>query len=279
MYRPALFLALITLTCSADQPIPLSGLILDLDASKGLTMEDGDKVSSWRSELPDLPPKDFVKRDEGRKAPGSGRPELRKSIPELKGKPALVFRRQELCCLDEDYFDSLTTGSGNTWIAILAPHVQHAGLANVNSFFGNLRNGEKFEGLWACFNDDNTVWFGARNGITFGRFDANNPQVVGPKLETGKFHLIAGRMASGEGSIPLELFVTNPSPVATSDVPVNPAANPSRMAIGQERDATQHPGHESFDGEIARFLIWNRPLSDKELTRTFAALKTSYGLK
>ena len=30
--------------------------------------------------------------------------------------------------------------------------------------------------------------------------------------------------------------------------------NSSRMAIGQERDAIEHPGKESFDGEIARFL-------------------------
>ena len=47
-------------------------------------------------------------------------------------------------------------------------------------------------------------------------------------------------------------------------VPVNPKANPSKMAVGQERDATNHPGKESFHGEIARFLIFERPLSDKE---------------
>jgi hypothetical protein len=50
------------------------------------------------------------------------------------------------------------------------------------------------------------------------------------------------------------------------------------MAIGQERDATNHPGHESFDGELARFLMWDRPLTDHELEAAFSALKESYGL-
>jgi hypothetical protein len=146
----------------------------------------------------------------------------------------------------------------------------------VNSFFGNLRNGEKYEGVWGCMNDDNTLWWGARNGLTFGRFDANNPQLLGPKLETGKFHLIAGRMAAGGGTVKLELFSNGAKPVATTDFPVNPKANPSRMTIGQERDAIQHPGHESFDGEIARFLIWDRPLEDGELATSMELLRAEY---
>ena len=67
-------------------------------------------------------------------------------------------------------------------------------------------------------------------------------------------------------------------PVASADFPVKAGGNPSRMAIGQERDAIQHPGRESFDGEIARFLIWERPLSDKELEKVMSELRKSYGL-
>jgi hypothetical protein len=52
---------------------------------------------------------------------------------------------------------------------------------------------------------------------------------------------------------------TSRQPVATKPFPVNPAANSSKLAIGQERDATNHPGKESFDGELARFLIYDRP--------------------
>jgi hypothetical protein len=274
-----LSLLLCSAVLAAAEELPAKGLVLDLDASKGLTLEDGDKVAAWRNQVAASPAKDFVKRDEGRKEPGSGRPLLRKGVPELKGMPALVFRQQELVCLDEHAFDGLSNGKGHTWLAIMAVHDQRVGLKDVNSFFGNLRNGEKYEGVWGCLNDDNTLWWGARNGITFGRFDANNPQVLGPKLETGKFHLIAGRMGAGEGTVKLELFSNSAKPAATADFPVNPKANPSRMAVGQERDAIQHPGHESFDGEIARFLIWERPLTDGELAAAMALLQTTYLLK
>jgi len=50
------------------------------------------------------------------------------------------------------------------------------------------------------------------------------------------------------------------------------------MAIGQERDATNHPGHESFDGELARLLMWERPLSNRELEKTLTLLKKTYVL-
>jgi len=218
----------------------------------------------------------FVKRDEGREEQGSGRPTLRPDIPELGGRPALVFLQQELVCMDEDAFDALTTGKGHTWLAVIAVHPQRVGVKDVNSFFGNLRNGEKYEGVWGCVNDDNTLWYGTRNGLTFGRFDRNNPQLLGPVLETGKFHIIGGRMAAGTGNVEIELFAGDVKPVATGEAPVDPKANPSKMAVGQERDAIEHPGKESFDGEIARFLVWERPLDDDELAAAIAELRTAY---
>lgn len=256
--------------------LPQDGLILDLDAAKGVVLEDGDQVAAWRNQVATSTAKEFVKQDKGRKVVDSGRPLLRKEIPALHGKPALVFRQQELVCPDEDRFDKLTTGSGHTWLAILAVHEQRVGLKDVNAFFGNLRNGGRFEGVWGGLNDDNTLWWGARNAITLGRFDVNNPQVIGPKLETGTFHLICGRMAAGTGIVKLELFAGDPKAVAEAEFPVNPNANPSRMTIGQERDAIEHPGYESFDGEIARFLIWERPLTDVELNQAISFLRKSY---
>ncbi len=270
------FLAMI---CSAAAELPQQSLVLDLDAAKGVALEDGDKVAKWTNQAPGAVAKEFVKRDEGRKEPGTGRPVLIKESKEANGKPVLDFRQQELVCLDEDAFDGLTTGKGHTWIAVVAVHEQRVGLKDVNSFFGNLRNGDKYEGIWGCLNDDNTPWYGTRNGITFGRFDANNPQLLGPKLETGRFHLLAGRMATGTGTVKLEFFVNDTKPVATAEAPVNAKANPSRMAVGQERDAIQHPGVESFDGEIARLLIWERPLADDEFAAAMRDLKTAYELK
>ena len=53
----------------------------------------------------------------------------------------------------------------------------------------------------------------------------------------------------------------------------------SKMAVGQERDATNHPGRDSFIGEIARILFWERPLTDAELAETLDALRKEYGIK
>jgi hypothetical protein len=273
--KPAILLVLLpTLGWSAE--LPQKGLLLDLDAAKGVSLEGEGRVAAWENQVADAKARLFVKRDEGRKEAGSGRPALRTDIPEIGGKSALVFRRQELVCMDENTFDGLTTGKGHTWLAVIAVHPQQPGLKDVNSFFGNLRNGAKYEGVWGCMNDDNTLWYGTRNGLTFGRFDENNPQLLGPLLEPGRFHIIGGRMAAGTGTVKIELFVGNPKPVATGEAPVDPTANPSKMAVGQERDAIEHPGHESFDGEIARFLIWERPLDDGELAQAMGSLRKGY---
>lgn len=250
---------------------PAKGLVLDLDAARGVVLEDGDRVASWKNQAPAHPDMVFVKRDEGRKEAGSGRPTLRKNATP-DGKPSLVFLQQELVCMDEDAFDGLTAGKGHTWIAAIAVHGQRVGEKDVNSFFGNLRNGGKYEGAWGGLDDDNTLWWGARNGRSFGRFDENNPKVSGPVLEEGRFHVIAGRMDAGTGTVKLSLFVNSAAPAATLDFPVDPAANASRMAIGQERDAIEHPGKESFDGEISRLLIWDRPLEDGELATAMKSL-------
>ena len=259
--------------------LPADGMILDLDAEHGVAVEDGDRVSLWQNQVAGFVARDFVKRDEGRKEAGSGRPTLHKGIKELNGHSALVFRGQELVCMNEDAFDDLTRGGGCTWLAVLSADGQQVGLKDVNSIFGNLKNGGNFEGLWANFTDDNTVYWGARNGITFGRFDTNNPQLLGPKFEKGKYYVIAGRMAAGTGSVTLELFVNTATPVSSAQIPVNTKANPSKFAIGQERDATNHPGHESFDGKIARFQIYARPLDEADLKGKMNERGESYGIR
>ncbi len=162
----------------------------------------------------------------------------------------------------------------------IAAFKQNARLKNVNSFFGNLKNGGNFEGIWGNLTDDNRVWIGSRNGITFGRWDANNPMVAAPEpLKEDRFYVVAGRMGAGAGEVRIELFINDPSPVAVKPFPVNAKANSSKLAVGQERDATNHPGTEAFDGEIARFLVYGRPLADEELRRTLEHLKKTYAIR
>ena len=265
---------------SPASSLPLESLVLDLDASKGVKLEDENRVTIWTNQAPNAIARDFIKRDKGREEPGSGRPTRRTQVAELNGKPSIIFRQQELVCFDEDTFDGLTMGKGHTWVSVIAVYDQRVGLKDVNSFFGNLRNGGKCEGLWGCLDDDNTLWYGGRNGITFGRFDANNPKLLGPRLIKNRFHLLAARMGAGTDTVKTELFVDDSAkPYSVGKFPVNTEANPSRLVIGQERDAVQHPGRESFDGEIARLLIWERPLADSELQATFRLLRKLYQLE
>lgn len=264
-------------TAQEKPALPAEGLVIDLDAAKGVVLEDRDRVVSWKNQAPAHPDMHFVKRDKGRKEAGSGRPTFRENAAGKDGKPAIVFLQQELVCMDEDAFDALTTGKGHTWLAVIKVHDQRVGVKDVNSFFGNLRNGGNYEGLWGNVDDKNGSWWGARNGRSFGRFDKNNPKVSGPTLAKGVFHVVGGKLESGTGDVRISLHVGSAPAVASGVFPVNPDANPSRMAIGQERDAVEHPGKESFDGEIARFLIWERPLEQHELAGAIGYLAREYG--
>ena len=121
---------------------------------------------------------------------------------------------------------------------------------------------------------------GSRNSLTMGRWDKNNPMVLATSpLKKDHFYVIAGRMGSGQGIVQIELFINQATKIISKDFPVNPKANSSKLAIGQERDAIEHPGKESFDGEIARFLLYDRPLQNDELKKAISHLKSTYGIK
>lgn len=277
-FRLCTTLALLLLLCNTaeaqtpdkDKKYQLStkSLLVDLNADAGVTTEDGKKVSAWQNSASGSPVKVFNKRDEGREVAGSGRPELIEKVTALNGHNSLVFLQQELLNNSETAFDSLITGSGFTWIAIVRPYTQKGELRDVNSFFGSLRNGDNYEGFWGGLTDENFLWTGARNGITFGRWDNNNQRITSTTpLDTAKYYLLAGRMQSGKQIALVELFINDLSSAnAAHRVPVNIHANGSMLSIGQERDAIQHPGVESFRGEIARFIVYGRPLDNKELS-------------
>jgi len=267
------------------------GLLLDLDADQGVNTEEGDRVIRWTNQVRGAMAQTFEPHDFGLRLrkPGSGRPLLKKACTDLNGHNAISFQEDELINGAEDAFDFLLKGSGYTWLTVIKPYTtaDPAGktefglyrLKDVNSFMGNLRNGGHYEDLWGCFDDDLTVWCGSRSGLSFGRFDENNPKLSGPKLAPNKFYIIAARMGAGTGTVDIELFVDESKAIASVQYPVNPNANPSKLAIGTERDATNHPGSESFDGEIARLLIYERPLSDEEMKEVMQQLKERYGLE
>lgn len=271
---------------SKQEKLPFEdGLFLDLDADHNIVLEDGNKVSSWANRIENNNIKEFVKQDKGRRIKGSGRPRLKVSEPKLNGHNSVVFHRQELVNHNEDAFDVLTTGKGYTWFSVMAVYEQVKGKPGVNSFFGNLRNTNidkegNFEGFWGGVNEEKQPWMSARNGLQKGLWNDGSPHVIAEyPLENTVYYLVMGRMGSGLGTVKAELFINTTKTVAVNTFQVNPKANPSKMVIGQERDATNHPGAESFDGEIARFLIFDRPLTNEELKTVSNHLIKKYNIK
>lgn len=281
-------LVLLSLTCVVGTAgaIPAEQLRLDLDAARGVQQDAEGRVLCWSNQVADSAARDFVPNDLGREVPGSGVPSYRSADDDCSF-PAVRFERQELINADEDAFDSLIHGSGHTWYAVLCVDEQLSSAKNTHAFFGNLRNthavdggtGGSFEGFWGVVMDDRSIYAGVRNGVEFERRSPNNPEVVSQtKLEKQRFYVVAGRMGAGSGTVPVEVFVNQAAAENSASVVVNPQADSSKMAIGQERDATNHPGAESFDGELARLLIYATAHSAAEMEAVFSQLIESYAI-
>ncbi len=289
LYLPLVLVSSVVFADEETSPLPVSkGLLLDLNANQGVNLEDTNRVKSWHNQIKGNAADVFVKQDEGRKKAGSGRPTLKTKVAEIGGHNTLVFEEQELINMDEDAFDHLVTGSGYTWFSVMSVYKQNVGKKDVNSFFGNLRNSAPYDGFWANLMDDNRVWMGSRNGFPTKEKSKKtelwhkklNPCVITKEpLAENRYYLVMGRMGSGEKTVDLELFINTATPADKKTVPVNPKANPSKMAVGQERDATDHPGKESFHGEISRLLIYERPLTDEELSQMISHLIKTYKIK
>ena len=79
-----------------------------------------------------------------------------------------------------------------------------------------------------------------------------------------------------KGKATVELYLNDPlKPIKTMDF-LTGTVEPSRMAIGTERNAINHQGHESFDGEIARFLIYKGAMNPKERKQSYDYIKQHY---
>ncbi len=148
--------------CTESPTLITDGLIVDLDADKDVTLEDGNMVINWKNQIAGFAAQDFSQRDKGREIPGSGRPTLKENIAELGGHNSLIFREDELINMNEDAFDHLITGSGYTWFFVMNAYAQVGRLKDVSVFFGNLgcHPGRECEGFWAGFEDDNDLWTG-----------------------------------------------------------------------------------------------------------------------
>ena len=230
------------------------------------------------------------------------------------GNPSLsVITGDDLVNMDgPDVYDHLIQGAGYTWIAVIKPYKQISIITNddagkdINILFGNLKNGDsgkcQYCGMWAGVSGsaDRPMFFWAgnrgdddfsagapyenqpysNNGTGHYRTDGN-PHVHAKQMTVDKWEIVGARMGSGVGDVWIETFMGNRNAIiakkpwrvfdkydSTEDADV--------MAIGTERDAINHVGLESYDGEFARFLIWERPLTDAELQQALNALDSTY---
>ncbi len=270
-------------------------LVLDLNADFGVVTEDGNMVTTWINQAPNPKAIDFNHTEEGRTEtiisqdePGTGRPTLLENIGEINGHNSLVFREDELINDNDEAFHGMMTGAGYTWFAVIKPYEQGGpGAINSrypNAFFGCLRNSGPpqketglYAGFWGSFYPDGRVYMGSRNGLNEKvRDGVNTPEVEAPPPSINEWHIIMGRQGSGQGIVQLELFVDDPSvAVNSNDFPVG-NVEPSRMAIGTERNAINHQGKESFDGELARLLMYETALDRQEMEEVYDYLRAVY---
>lgn len=275
-----------------------NALVLDLDADKGLTVEDGDKVTTWTNQAPIPKAVDFKATEEGRTLtiitqdePGTGRPTLRKSASEINGHNSLIFRSDELINDNDEAFHGMMTGPGYTWFAVIKPYEQVLPNERVrrnsrypNAFFGCLRSSGppqkesgQYAGFWGSFYPDGRVYMGSRNGLNVRvRDKVNTPEIAGPVPSINEWHIIMGRQGSGKDEVLLELFVDDPSTAVNSGKYPVADVEPSRMAIGTERNAINHQGSESFDGELTRLLMYATALDRTQMTEVHDFLRKVY---
>lgn len=290
-----LFAVVLSFFAGCSQGLIQDDLVLDLNADNGVTTEDGNRATTWTNQAPDPKAIDFKHTEEGRTKtiisqdePGTGRPTLLKSISEINGHSSLIFREDELINDNDEAFHGMMTGAGYTWFAVIKPYEQGGPGAITskypNAFFGCLRNSGPpqketglYAGFWGSFYPDGRVYMGSRNGLNEKvRDGVNTPEVEAPPPSVNEWHIIMGRQGSGKGIVRLELFVDDPSAaVNSSDFPVGDV-EPSRMAIGTERNAINHQGKESFDGELARLLMYETALDKQEMKLVYDYLRMMY---
>lgn len=86
--------------------------------------------------------------------------------------------------------------------------------------------------------------------------------------------IMAARLPAGTGTRMAELFIDSASPIAPEAVTITGDTDSGPLSIGSERVG----GSEHFDGDLARILVHDRPLSSAELGETGQALAALYGI-
>ena len=236
------------------------GLILDLNADVGVT-ESAGSVSTWANQAPSGG--DDV-------ATNRGTPTV---IAGPNGHSAIqldeVGEKDRLAGDDNTAFDAIMQGSGHTWFAVVRPTVNANG-GRKNAIFGTLTNGNPFSGIVAHVSDNDHPAYMLRPGSSDLFVDGTS------SVNNGGWYIVAGRLSAGTGNQTAEIFTDGPTAEASSStVNISPSTSSDELTIGAERVL----GGENFVGDIARILIYERPLDEAELNEVGATLGLLYDIE
>jgi len=260
----------VTITRLTSGTVVAGDLIQDLDAEAGVTTS-GPDVTAWANQA--ASGGDDVATD-------IGAPQLLLDATPSDRK-AIAFSNDRMHGDDVDAFDALVTGGGHTWFVVAKVNAQD-GDSPPNRFFGTLYDGQHFHGIAPGIQTDGKVYADTR--ATINSYDAG--QTVGTTdLNDGNYHIIAGRLAAGTGvnAVLQELFVDSASADASNNRtvttdntgPLNFSGDP--LTVGTERWGDRVGGGiEHCDADIARILIYDRPLSDVEVAHNVSVLNAAY---
>ena len=258
VFIAAIVLACLVLTSAAHASIVTMGLIQDLNADVGVTGTS--PVTAWANQG------SLGAAGNVSSTGGIGSVTLLSGVAGTHN--ALRFVSGSLLGTDASSYDSLANGSGFTWFAVIDAD---PAVGSPNSIWGTLTDG----GLPYSGTTGGSV-YGNRGMIRYRSSVGTDTVVQGiTDLSAGGYNILVGRLAAGTGNQTAEIFVDS----ATADslpavIDIDGATDSEVLVVGYERPS----GGEGFEGDLARLLIYNRPLSDAELTDTGLALGTLYDI-
>ncbi|MDD5705600.1 MAG: hypothetical protein PHR35_06720 [Kiritimatiellae bacterium] len=242
-----------------------NGLIQDLDANAGV-VSDANGVSAWSNQVAGA-------GDHVAQTDNARKPRLLSAV--ANGRNALRFDKDGaddgtigdmLAGVSETAFDPLMRGSGYTWFVVARSDLPSSGLPG--SIFGTLLNGSPWPGLAAQLSGSGIVQNPFRSSIQY--------MAVGVySVVDGNYHVLVGRVT--DGSAPVITVYDNSSTVMGCVTGVTTDTTESGpLCVGAWRTG-DFPNNKWY-GDLARVLIYNRPLSDAEIVETGYALGAAYGI-
>lgn len=234
--------------------IVASGLIEDLDGDRGV-MLSVTTVSKWANQVA------------GGDDVGAGAGGVTIAPVPVNGHTALRFPgTARLIGTDTNVFCPLTSGSGLTWFAVVSSGAQDHVLRN--QIVGTIHEGTPYSGFTGGVNTATAKPYTMMRPTTIEAFAQSTRSAV------GEWVVLAGRLQAGMGSRTTDVFFNSSSADGTATVNVTGTSMCGALVIGAERTL----GTEFFTGDLARLLIYNRPLSTAEISGTGRALATHYGI-